>query len=229
MKINSFFPATLVAAGVAIATSAMPASAVTVGFQNIFPNDGNTNGDAFVNNFSFDVIDAGSSQVLFNFSNSGPGVVREVAFSVNNAVTGLLSNIQVNVGNVGNVNFSSPAPGVLPQSENITGWNGSTFSAVATPPPTQRGIASGESLGVRFNADFNAVIAALTNRQLQVGIHVISFPNGGSDAFVNANPPGNPTPVPEPITTLGFGVGVAGASLLKWKYGNKEMKKKATV
>ncbi|AFY47750.1 PEP-CTERM putative exosortase interaction domain-containing protein [Nostoc sp. PCC 7524] len=37
------------------------------------------------------------------------------------------------------------------------------------------------------------------------------------------------TPVPEPITMFGLGVGIAGGGLLKQKYGKKPNKEKATV
>ncbi|MEG4880390.1 PEP-CTERM sorting domain-containing protein, partial [Microcoleus sp. K1-B6] len=58
----------LAVAGVAAvsAVSAAPASAFS--FGNI--TGGDTPGDAYVNSFSFDVIDEGSS-VLFNIFNSG--------------------------------------------------------------------------------------------------------------------------------------------------------------
>lgn len=60
----------------------------------------------------------------------------------------------------------------------------------------------------------------------------IKFQTGGGtgDSYELAGVPGTPgTPVPEPITMLGLGIGTVGLGVLKRKYGNKEAKVKVNV
>jgi hypothetical protein len=109
----------LAVAGVAAvsAVSAAPASAITFSFSNIAGGD--TPGDAYVNSFSFDVFNLGSS-VLFNIKNSGNAAapsmfISKVFFDDN----GYLSAPSVNVSNIGEVAFSGGASNdQLPQGGN---------------------------------------------------------------------------------------------------------------
>ncbi|MBW4564581.1 MAG: PEP-CTERM sorting domain-containing protein [Mojavia pulchra JT2-VF2] len=207
MKVASLIPAFLITTSVVLATTSMPASAVTFGFSNIAGGD--TVGDAYNSNFSFDVIQSSSDTVLFQFSNTGSveHALKQFAFSIDNSVSGLLSNMMVNVGNVGTVNFNGN-PQNLSQSNNILGWDGTTFGG-GKSGKNSNSLQPGETLGVSFTANYNNVIAALNARTLQVGIHVGSLPGGASDSYVNSSPISQS--VPEPGTIVGvMAFGIAG-------------------
>ncbi|BBD57353.1 hypothetical protein NIES2109_01190 [Nostoc sp. HK-01] len=229
MKHTSVLSALLVGASAAVVTTAArPATAITINFQNVFPATAAEQvNDIYVGNFSLNVTQNTASTVLFSFSNNSPAsqstAIRDVAFSVDPSISGLLSNVTPNVGNTGNVNFNTSLPN-SPQSNNIPGWDGETFGGRRVTPGNAAAVQSGETLGFQFTANYNNVIAALINRKLQLAIHVISFPNRGSDTFYNADYNPNPQPVPEPITMLGLGVGTVGLGALKRRYGNKKAK-----
>ncbi|OCQ94462.1 hypothetical protein BCD64_07205 [Nostoc sp. MBR 210] len=231
MKHTSVLSALLVGASVAVVTTAArPAAAITTSFsfQNI--PGGDTFGDLLVDQFTLDIVDLSSNIVQFRFNNIIPSGssqtarIDQVAFSVDPTISGLLSNIVLNVDNVGVVDFQSSTQN-LSQSNLIAGWDGTTFGAVRVPGGGNTSpVNKSETLGINFtaNANYSAVIAAITNRKLQTGIHVVSIlPGGKSDSFVNS---ATSTPVPEPITMLGLGVGTLGLGALKRRYGNKKTK-----
>ncbi|MBD2452912.1 PEP-CTERM sorting domain-containing protein [Nostoc sp. FACHB-87] len=235
MKHTSLLSTLLVGTSIAVVTTAArPAAAITVNFQNVFPADSAQQvNDIYVGNFSVNVTQNTASTVLFSFSNNSPAsqstAIRDVAFSVDPSISGLLSSVTPNVSNAGGyVNFNTSLPN-SPQSNNIPGWDGETFGGTRVTGGQQNAgnaaaVQSGETLGFQFTANYNNVIDALINRKLQLAIHVISFPGGGSDTFYNANYNPNPQPVPEPITMLGLGVGTVGLGALKRRYGNKKAK-----
>ncbi|MEJ1936876.1 PEP-CTERM sorting domain-containing protein [Nostoc sp. NIES-2111] len=242
MKITSVFSSLLAASGIVLAASSVnPAAAITttLGFQNIFngvPPQGtdgtgstsnNTNGDAFANQFTFDVV-SGSGTVDFRFNNNfltstNNTRISQIAFS---GIANLLTVSQLNVGNDGNVNFIVDNTGAFPQANNIDQPWTTALKLAATSQDERVDI--GETFGIRFNLvgsnTYQSVINAITTGTLKTAIEVQAFPNGGSDAFVNSS-----TPVPEPITMLGLGVGTVGLGALKRKYGKKETKQKVTV
>ncbi|OUL35236.1 hypothetical protein BV372_11785 [Nostoc sp. T09] len=215
MKFGALISTLIVTTGVALATTSVPAAAVTFGFNNIAGGD--TVGDAYKSDFSFDVTQSGSDKVLFKFLNnsSGTNALKQFAFSVDNSISSLLSNMMVDIGNVGIVDFDAN-PQNLSQSNNISGWDGTTFGG-GTSGANKNSVQSGEALGVSFSANYNNVLAALSAGKLQVGIHVGSLPGGASDTYVSNSyyvPPGNPPvitqPVPESGSILGviaFGIG----------------------
>ncbi|MEH1942323.1 MAG: PEP-CTERM sorting domain-containing protein [Nostoc sp.] len=171
---------------------------------------------AFANNFSFDVTDNGGGKVAFKFLNnaSSTQALKQVAFSVDKSVSGILSNMVVNVGNTGTVLFQSNTQN-LSQSNNISGWDGTTFGA-DTKGGNNNAVQSGESLGITFNANYNDVIAAINAGTLELGIHVGSLPKGASDSYVNSVPTSS-TPVPEPSTLFGAGLAFGIATLFQKK------------
>jgi hypothetical protein len=201
----------LAVAGVAAlsAVSAAPASAFS--FSNIAGGD--TPGDAYVNSFSFDVFNMGSS-VLFNIKNSGNAAapsmfISKVLFDDN----GYLSAPSANVGNIGQVAFSGGAgKDQLPQGGN----NFTTDYAFSRNPGAGNafGIQAGESLGLRFTGNYNNVISALNSGALRVGLHVQALPNGQSDSYLSSSS-GNTQDTPEPLTMLAAGAAVGFGTMFK--------------
>jgi hypothetical protein len=193
-------------AAATLALTAGNASAATFGFSNIFPGD--LVGDAFNNDYKLDVTDEGSGMIRFAFSNISTATnfqsaIKQVAFSSIN--TSLLSGQTTNYQNSGTVGFQNSTQN-LSQSNNISGWSGETWGA-KTNGANSNAVQSGEILGIKFGGDFNAVIAAIGNGDLKIGIHVGSLLNGASDSYVlSPTPAPAPAPgqaVPEPLTILG--------------------------
>ncbi|MFN6466070.1 MAG: PEP-CTERM sorting domain-containing protein [Nostoc sp. DedVER02] len=214
MKATTIISLLLTGIGATVVATSAPASATTFGFNNI--TGGDTVGDAFAPNFSFDVTDNGSGTVLFKFLNnaSSTQALKQVAFSVDSAASGILSNIAVNVGNSGTVLFQNNAQN-LSQSNNISGWDGTTFGA-DTKGGNNNAVQSGESLGITFTGNYNTVLSAINAGTLKVGIHVGSLPGGYSDSYVNSVPTTPPSKsVPEPSTLFGIGLVFGLASLSK--------------
>ncbi|MBC1222197.1 PEP-CTERM sorting domain-containing protein [Nostoc sp. UCD121] len=216
MKATTIISLFLTGIGATVIATSAPASATTFGFNNI--TGGDTVGDAFAPNFSFNVTDYGSGKVLFKFLNnaSSEQALKQVAFSVDSSVSGILSNIAVNVGNSGTVDFELSSQN-LSQSNNISGWDGTTFGA-DTKGGNGNAVQSRESLGITFTGNYNAVLAAINAGTLQVGIHVGSLPRGASDSYVSTPPSQS---VPEPSTLFGVGLVFGLASLSKANNGKK--------
>jgi hypothetical protein len=201
----------LAVVGVAAVSAVSAAPAWAFSFSNIAGGD--TVGDAYVNSFTFDVVDQGSS-VLFNIKNSGdataPGMgISKVFFDDNGYLsapsiygwTGLL------------VSFTGGARNdQLPQ-----GGNGFTtdyaFSRI-TIANNAFGIQANESLGLSFAANYNNVIAALNSGALRLGLHVQDLPNGASDSYISSNS-GNTQATPEPLTMLAAGAAVGFGTMFK--------------
>ncbi|MBE9052996.1 cistern family PEP-CTERM protein [Nostocales cyanobacterium LEGE 11386] len=266
MKINSFFPATLVAAGVAIATSAVtPAHAITLTTTTL-------NGDPTVGNppqqlwqADFNASDVGQSFNVNWFlpagsANSDGDIIPVDLSATSNWTITSFSNTQIgldidisNTTSLGtllsNANILSFGFGVDPNATATLSQAGQTFDLVSAGQGGQQSFPGGfrqvdvcifsanncaggnVNLGLIAGASdtLSVLLTANSGNNFSQGASLAFFPlkfQTSEGSYELAGVPGNPTPVPEPITTLGFGVGVAGASLLKWKYGNKEMKKK---
>lgn len=219
MKATTTISLVLTGLGATIIATSAPASAVTFSFQNI--SGGDTVGDAYAKDFTFDVTNNGDGTVLFKFFNNASvnPALKQVAFSVDQSVSSLLDDMNLNVGNIGGVLFESKTQN-LSQSNKISGWDGTTFGA-ETKGGNANAVQLGESLGIKFDANFNAVIAAINAGTLKVGIHVGSLPRGASDSYVNV--PNTSTSVPEPSTMLGAGIVFGVTTLFK---GNKAKKQK---
>lgn len=228
MKLSSLVPSVIAAAGVAVAASMMPAEAATVGFQNIFPNGGNTNGDSIVNQFSIDVTDAGNSQALFKFSNAGPVGSSITQIYWDDATDALSSIFGIDVGTTSpGVSYTvSNNPGNLPQGNNINFNEEFKVQATNQGGVSNNGVNINEMLGVLFNysGSFGDVETALNSGSLRIGMHVqsIDSANDGSDSFVNT--PGTNEPVPEPLTILGSATALGIGGLLKRQQSKKNNK-----
>jgi hypothetical protein len=205
----------LAVAGVAAvsAVSAAPASAFS--FGNIAGGD--TPGDSYVNSFTFDVVDEGQS-VLFKINNSGDAAapsmfISKVFFDDKNSFFDddtYLSSPLVNIGNVGQVEFSGGAGNdQLPQGGN--GFTTNYAFSRKTGDGNAKGIQGGESLGLRFTGDYDLVISALNSGALKLGLHVQALPGGASDSYISSNT----QDTPEPLTMLAAGAAVGFGTMFK--------------
>jgi hypothetical protein len=192
------------------AVSAAPASAITFSFANIAGGD--APGDAYVNSFTFDVLNQDSS-VIFNIKNSGdaaaPGMfISQVLFDDNKYLSNLVS-----IGNAGQVAFSGGAgKDQLPQG----GKNFTTDYAFSSNNGDGNawGIQAGETLGLKFTGNYNNVIFALNSGRLKLGLHVQALPNGGSDSYISSSSI-NTQDTPEPLTMLAAGAAVGFGTMFK--------------
>jgi hypothetical protein len=197
------------------AVSAAPASAFS--FSNIAGGD--TPGDAYVNSFTFDVVDEGQS-VLFNIKNSGDAAapsmfISKVFFDDKNSFFDddtYLSDPLVNIGNVGEVFFTGgPSNDQLPQGRNDFTTNYAFLRK--TGDGNDFGIHANESLGLRFTGDYNLVISALNSGALKLGLHVQALPN--SDSYISSSSTDNTQGTPEPLTMLAAGAAVGFGTMFK--------------
>jgi len=201
----------LAVAGVAAlsAVSAAPASAFS--FVNIAGGD--TPGNPYVNSFTFDVLNKGSS-VIFKIKNSGDAAapsmfISKVLFDDNK----YLSNPLFNIGNVGQVAFNGgPGKDQLPQGGN--GFDTDYAFSSKNGDGNAGGIQAGETLGLSFTGNYNNVIFALTSGDLKIGLHVQGLPNGQSDSYISSSS-GNTENTPEPLTMLAAGAAVGFGTMFK--------------
>jgi hypothetical protein len=207
----------LAVAGVAALSAVSAAPAWAFNFSNIAGGD--TPGDAYVNSFTFDVVDQGQS-VLFNIRNSGDAAspsmfISQVFFDDKNSFFDddtYLSSPLVNIGNVGDVAFSGGASNDrLPQGGN--GFTTNYAFSRNTGDGNAWGIEAGESLGLSFTGDYNLVISALNSGDLKLGLHVQALPNGQSDSYISSS--GNTQDTPEPLTMLAAGAAVGFGTMFK--------------
>ena len=183
------------------------ASAVTVGFTKI-TNNGNTN---VASQLSVDVTAGASGTVNFKFFNNvnvgTASSITDIYFD-----DGTLLAIASITDSGGGVAFAAPAsPGNLPGGNNASPAFVTTagFSADSDAPVSANGVnAATEWVKINFTLQggqtFADTIAALTNGNLRIGLHVQAIgATNGSDSFVNK-------PVPEPTTLLLSAIGLAG-------------------
>jgi len=162
--------------------------------------------------FSVDVIDYGSSQVLFNINNSGPeqSSIRGVYFD-DGTLLGISTIIDTQNGGSAGVDFMQDM-----SSPNMPGWDQviptfeatASFTSVAVNPSAHNGINEFETLGIVFDLQaglsFFDVINDLETGALRIGLHAIDFADTGSESFVNTSP------VPVPAAVWLFCSGLIG-------------------
>lgn len=198
----------LVASGVAIAATAVSATAATFSVSNITGNNA-ANALTGETQLQIDLTDAlggengAATQAVFKFSNVGPNLssITQIYFDQNDS-NPLLASISSIMNGTG-TNFEVPR-----NVGNLPGGNPINFDEDFSIEPSSRGgtqpngVNPGEHVSVLFNLNsgktFADVLAAMKNDVLRVGFHVQGYSNGGSEAFVSrwANPETIPTPPP---------------------------------
>jgi hypothetical protein len=202
----------LAVAGVAAlsAVSAAPASAFN--FSNI--TGGDKVGDAYANNFGFNVIDQGGSVFvdIFNYGNAAaPSMfISKVFFDDNGYLSGPWINSNNNVGQVGFTGGASNDQ--LPQGGNsfTTDY---AFSR-RTGDGNAWGIQGGEKLQLAFTGNYENVVNGLNSGALKIGLHVQALPNDASDSYISSSSD-NTEPTPEPLTMLAAGAAVGFGTMFK--------------
>ncbi len=193
-----------------IAASGYSAAAVTYGFNGITNNDP-SNVVIGQNQLSVTVDAIGTTQVVFDFFNSGPypSSIAQIYFD---GTTGFLDqNYAPSMINNGpGVSYSWGAtPPNLPGGNSISPAFTSVMSAEANNPAPANGVNPGETVGLVFDLSagktYTDIINALNTASLRVGLHVQSIgTSAGSESFVNT--PVVPAPGALILATIGMGV-----------------------
>jgi hypothetical protein len=167
-----------------------PAHAAIIGFDKIT----NNGPDNVAGQLTAEVTDS-AGQILFKFANAGPlaSVIGQIYFDDANS---LLSNMTVlddtHPETSPGVAFSIGAnPANLPSGNTVVPPFEADFSAGANNPAPQNGVNPAETLGILFDGDLAAALAALNSGALRLGLHVQAIGStGNSDSFVSVPEPG---------------------------------------
>lgn len=211
---STFATMVLVAGGLTI-TAVDEAEAIPVSFSCV---SGNSVTDCATGEaqFSVNVSDLGSNQVLFEFTNAGPAAssITDVYFDDGTllGIAALIDEDDSFGGSFGDpgVDYSLGAsPPNLPGGNSVGFVVTAGFAADSDPPITANGVNPGETLGVVFDLQVGRVYADviddLTTGELRIGVRGQGFTGGGSEGYVNL-------PVPEPGSAMliGLGLGILG-------------------
>ncbi|MEK6677303.1 MAG: hypothetical protein AABZ47_16835 [Planctomycetota bacterium] len=161
-----------------------------------------------------DVTDAGSGNVTFAFTNTGPDAssITRVYFDDSENDSNPLAAFDSLVNGVGVDFVEGTDPSNLPGSTLITPVFSANFDFGSVDPRRPNGVNPGEYLSLTFNlaggASFGDVIDDLENSTLRIGIKVQGFDDGGNEAMIN-----NTKPVPAPGAVVLAGIGLAVTAL----------------
>lgn len=199
----------IINAGLALSVVAAfpPAQAATFGFGCI-SNNSTANCDLGESQLFVDVTDAGSNQVLFMFTNSGPDLssITDIYFD-DGTLLGIASIDNSSFG----VSFSQGAsPRNLPSGNAIDFKTTADFLADSDSPVQPNGVNPTEYLGITFDllpgvSYADTINALYAETDLRIGIHVQGYDDGGSESFVSTT-----TPIPVPAAIFLFGSGLLG-------------------
>jgi hypothetical protein len=103
------------------------------------------------------------------------------------------------------------SPSNLPAGNNATPDFESDLNAVAANPRPLWGINANEYLPFRFFTNATTYASMLDSGAFRVGVHVQSFPNGGSESFVSRTMAGA-VPEPETYAMMLAGLAMVGAA-----------------
>ncbi len=182
------------------------AQALTFGFTVVEDNSPLDPSSQFV----MDVTDGGSGLTMFTFTNTGAieTFIADIYFDW--ADTALIWDSYSGTGEVDFMHLASP--GDLSGGTNIAFT--ADWSTDAEPPPATWGIdnyigeGTQDSLTIAFSgAAYDDIITALSSEEFRVGLHVQGYTDGESESYVST---GGGEPVPEPVSMLLFGTGLAG-------------------
>jgi PEP-CTERM motif-containing protein len=195
--------------------------AAPIGFQNI-SNPGSTNAGIGEAQLSLDGVDFGTDLILLSLRNDGPNAcsITDVYFDNGGSSSCFDSIVQLwdvddylllLQGDTG-VDFSLGAnPPDLPGG-GLFGFGATAgFTADSDSPTEANGVNPGEVLGIVIqlvpNKTWSDVLAAFESGTMRAGIHVQSFPDGGSEAFITNGE------IPEPTTMALLGAGVLSLAM----------------
>lgn len=200
-------------AAAVLAPALLPAVALggTYSFSNITGNSA-TNAAAGEAQLSLSALSMANPQLVrFTLTNAA-GVASSVkAVFVDDA--GLLGGVS-GFNATSGVSFRVGTTGSLPGGNSLSNdfdEDGALGVRARSPSPSN-GVNPGETLdwyySLKAGKTFEDVLAALDSGLLRFGVHMTSFTNGGSEAFVSMpNDPGEPNVIPSP---LGGAMGAAG-------------------
>lgn len=198
---------------------ASTANALIVNFADI---DGAGQGPAFASQVTVETVASGADQVGFKITSSALepgdvfGLIEQVNFDDSSNLLVALDPLETFVP-TNSVDFKVDLK-KLPQGTDV-GFT-SDFGFQANPPPAgpdSNSIRPGDMLTIIFGLttgfSLTDIDAALGNGNLRLGIHVISFPDGSSDALVTGPGDNNnvgEVPLPATLPLLLGALGVLG-------------------